>query len=87
MKWRERHLHHWLAALRAKYQGRGRPFGEEEFDRLLGDYDGSATFCFVVTFPIGALSEGQGRMGWENSADNLVVVVGFDGYPLHQFCR
>jgi hypothetical protein len=26
----------WLDAMRAKYDGRGKPFGRAEFDRLLG---------------------------------------------------
>lgn len=30
----------WTEALQAKYEGKGKPWGREEFDKLLGDYDG-----------------------------------------------
>ena len=30
----------WWAALRAKYDGCGRPFGKTEYDQLLGSYQG-----------------------------------------------
>lgn len=38
------HGQHWIAALEAKYEGNGKPFGREEFDDFLEDY-------MVNTFP------------------------------------
>ena len=32
-------LHVWQEALRAHYLKQGKPFGREEFDKLLGDFD------------------------------------------------
>lgn len=29
---------YWIAAMEAKYDGKGQPFGREEFDKFLGDY-------------------------------------------------
>lgn len=40
----------WAEALRAKYHGEGKKWGREEFDKMLGDYDGIADvpgICFV----------------------------------------
>lgn len=36
---REGHLSYWEEALRAKFLGDGKPFGKEEFDKFLGNYD------------------------------------------------
>ncbi|KAF2726984.1 NAD dependent epimerase/dehydratase [Polyplosphaeria fusca] len=33
------HLTFWKEALAAKFDGEGKPFGREEFDKFLGDYD------------------------------------------------
>jgi hypothetical protein len=33
------HLTFWQEALAAKYDGQGQPFGREEFDKFLGDYN------------------------------------------------
>ncbi|KAF2106985.1 P-loop containing nucleoside triphosphate hydrolase protein [Lophiotrema nucula] len=33
------HLTFWKEALAAKYEGKGKPFGREEFDKFLGGYD------------------------------------------------
>ena len=38
MNWKKYHLQYWLEALRAKYQGRGKPYGKSEFDKVLGEY-------------------------------------------------
>lgn len=32
------HQGHWIAALEAKFAGKGPPFGREEFDSFLGSY-------------------------------------------------
>ena len=32
-------LNVWAEGLEAKYQGKGKPFGREEFDKILGNYD------------------------------------------------
>lgn len=40
----------WCEALNAKFHGKGKPWGREEFDRILGDYDAVAdvpAICFV----------------------------------------
>jgi hypothetical protein len=40
----------WIEALRAKFHGQGKPWGREEFDRILGDFDGVEdvpTICFA----------------------------------------
>lgn len=40
----------WCEALNAKYHGKGKPWGREEFDKILGDYDAVADvpcICFV----------------------------------------
>jgi hypothetical protein len=40
----------WIEALLAKFHGQGKPWGREEFDRILGDYDGVEdvpTICFA----------------------------------------
>ena len=31
-------FNYWHEALKAKYDGQGRPYGRAEFDKLLGDY-------------------------------------------------
>jgi hypothetical protein len=36
---RNGHLTFWLEALRAKFDGQGKPFGRGEFDKFLGEYD------------------------------------------------
>ncbi|PYH31858.1 sulfotransferase family protein [Aspergillus neoniger CBS 115656] len=48
----------WLAALSAKYEGKGRPFGREEFDQILGHCQAVSDFpaaCFadelIQTYP------------------------------------
>ena len=33
------HFDYWLEALRAKYEGCGKPYGPEEFKRIFTDYD------------------------------------------------
>ena len=33
------HFQYWLEGLKAKYEGQGRPYGQVEFDKLLGAYD------------------------------------------------
>lgn len=33
------HLTFWTEAMAAKFEGKGKPFGREEFDKFLGDYD------------------------------------------------
>jgi hypothetical protein len=33
------HLTFWKEALAAKYEGKGKPFGRKEFDKVLGNYD------------------------------------------------
>jgi Sulfotransferase domain len=35
---RNKHQRYWILALEAKYEGKGKEFGREEFDELLGDY-------------------------------------------------
>ncbi|KAH8687909.1 NAD dependent epimerase/dehydratase [Tricladium varicosporioides] len=37
--WDKGHLHLWDEALRAKYKGEGKPWGKEEFNKMLADYD------------------------------------------------
>ena len=40
----------WIEALRAKFHGKGKPWGREEFDKVLGDFDGIEdvpTICFA----------------------------------------
>jgi len=32
------HVESWVAALEAKYEGKGKPYGRQEFDNLLGDW-------------------------------------------------
>lgn len=39
INWKKYHLHYWLEALRAKYEGTGKPYGKREFDKVLGEYD------------------------------------------------
>ena len=39
MNWKKYHPQYWLEALRAKYQGIGKPYGKSEFDKVLADYD------------------------------------------------
>lgn len=39
MNWKRFHPHYWLEALRAKYQGKGKQYGQNEFDKVLGEYD------------------------------------------------
>ncbi|KAF2473762.1 NAD dependent epimerase/dehydratase [Lindgomyces ingoldianus] len=36
---RERHLQLWDEALKAKFEGQGKPFTQEDFDKFLGDFD------------------------------------------------
>ena len=33
------HLQCWNEALQAKFQGKGKPYGKEEFDKLMGKYN------------------------------------------------
>lgn len=37
----------WLEALEAKYQGKGRPYGKAEFEKLLGKYDVRLRFSLL----------------------------------------
>lgn len=40
----------WIEALNAKFHGKGKPWGREEFDRILGDFDAVEdvpTICFA----------------------------------------
>lgn len=36
---RKGHLTFWNEALEAKLEGKGKPFGKDEFDKFLGDYN------------------------------------------------
>lgn len=38
------HLTFWNEALEAKFEGKGKPFGKEEFDKFLGDYNVHSPF-------------------------------------------
>lgn len=33
------HMHLWLRAMKAKFDGVGKPFQGEDFDQMLGEYD------------------------------------------------
>jgi hypothetical protein len=35
---KNQHGPYWISALEAKYEGKGKPFGREEFDKFLGEY-------------------------------------------------
>ncbi|KAL1970514.1 hypothetical protein VTN77DRAFT_4158 [Rasamsonia byssochlamydoides] len=35
---KEGHDQHWLSAMEAKYEGKGKPYGRAEFDAFIGDY-------------------------------------------------
>jgi hypothetical protein len=39
MKNPERDFRYWEEALDVHYTGKGRPYGQKEFDKILGDYD------------------------------------------------
>lgn len=47
-KWRET-IPLWTEAIDAKYRGKEKPYGREEFDKLFGDYDVSVETFF--SFP------------------------------------
>lgn len=49
MNWKKYHLQYWLEALRAKYLGRGKPYGKSEFDKVLGEYDVIRPFQTIFT--------------------------------------
>lgn len=38
----------WIEGIKAKFHGEGRPFGREEFDKLMGDYDAGADVPFAT---------------------------------------
>jgi len=35
----EKHFVYWKEAMRANFLGEGKPYGREEFDKFLGEYD------------------------------------------------
>lgn len=41
-----RYIPLWTEALEAKYYGKASPYGRSEFDKVLGDFDVSATAHF-----------------------------------------
>ena len=41
-----RYIPLWTEAIEAKYYGKSVPYGRSEFDKLLGDFDVSATAMF-----------------------------------------
>jgi hypothetical protein len=43
-----RYIPLWTEALEAKYYGKGVPYGQAEFDKVLGDFDVSATHHFTI---------------------------------------
>ncbi|ETS85787.1 hypothetical protein PFICI_03812 [Pestalotiopsis fici W106-1] len=40
----------WAEAMDAKFEGKGKPYGREEFDKILGDFEGLADYPAVI-FP------------------------------------
>lgn len=49
MNWKRGHFQYWLEALQTKYEGRGKPYGPEDFKKILADYDVSS-FLVLVSF-------------------------------------
>ncbi len=38
----------WISALEAKYEGKGKEFGREDFDKFLGDYSASSDALMTI---------------------------------------
>lgn len=57
----------WCEAVRAHYLGQGKPWGREEFDKILGDYDATSDVpsCILVDE---LLKDIPGRQGNPNGA-------------------
>lgn len=36
---RNQHQGRWIEALEAKFEGKGTPYGREQFDEILGDFE------------------------------------------------
>jgi hypothetical protein len=36
---KNKHQAFWIEALEAKYEGKGQPYGREQFDKILGDFE------------------------------------------------
>lgn len=47
--WRDKHLHLWDEALKAKYRGQGKPYEVAEFNKIFKGYD----VRFVVILALG----------------------------------
>ncbi|KAK7701073.1 hypothetical protein SLS57_011878 [Botryosphaeria dothidea] len=47
---KNKHQQQWVAALEAKFEGKGKPFGREEFDALLSGYSGVSDYPAAI-FP------------------------------------
>ena len=41
---KNQHGAYWISALEAKYEGKGKPFGREDFENFLGNY----AVCMII---------------------------------------
>lgn len=48
---KNQHQRFWIEGLEAKFEGKGKPFGREEFDSFLSSYD----VLLFFTYPLGLL--------------------------------